>query len=193
MPSALDSKPLRAFSPVMAGVSFTGNLMRLFLVLTVILASGCDKQVFNFLESLQGIKTNTVVLTDKPTSITSSGLSLTSNEKIQAVGKRSSICLVLDSNIHSTSSDNVFNKHMHNKAINVTVTTKNNESIALSNLGQSWEMYGKVFEKNELSACYSDCCSGIPSVGSEITEISINSFSPIPVKGIYWESTNRYD
>lgn len=152
--------------------------------------------MFNLLDTMGGIETTTVVLVDKPIIVTPLGLTLTNNKEIKVIGVYSVVCLVLENNIQSASRDmmdNQFQHYMQGATVNVTVTTNTNESFALPNLGQSWDMYGKIFEKNELSACFSNSCDGQPSVGSEITEIAINSFSPLPIKGIYWESTNRFD
>lgn len=124
------------------------------------------------------------------------GVSFRSKEPMKVLGDTAGICLVLKTGIEPTSwpiMEEHYKDALGEATLSGTIKVSDGKSFELGRLGQAWREFGVVADRNEFSACLSCACGPRPQVGSEISEVTLRSSSPVHVKGIYWESTNAFD
>lgn len=172
--------------------------MKFFIVLFSIIISGCDQQFIKLSEQLMGINEDLVILSNHPQTLTSDGLVFSNQEnKIKITGSSLNVCLALKTDSPNTSSqqtEQYYNEIIGNKKLTGYLTLKSGRTIDLKRSSQQWNMYGKVTEKNELSFCLiTSCKKQAISKDDEVLQINISSTEPLPILGVYWQSSNIDD
>lgn len=173
--------------------------MRNYLILTLLipLLSGCDREVSDFFDFIDGTKSSTVVLSKKPVRIGIEPLKFIVEKDAQIMGGRAAVCVLLRDNYPlrpAAEMDVEFKKLMREADILSLMQTANGTTIKMGSPNQSWSKYGALGDRDEFSACMNvtlDITKFPP--GTSVTLIEISSDAELDVKGIYWESTNRWD
>ena len=170
--------------------------MRKVLILFAALFAGCGDSVDQVFDKLSGHETQTVVLVKDATTVTVNPMLLKSATPMMVIGSDSGICMVLKKEISLAPQpvmDKYFEEALGGAKFSAILRTKAGREFTMTSTGYSWQQRGVVTSTAEMAACLSCACGPKPSVGSEISEISLKASSPVRVLGIYWKSSNVFD
>jgi len=166
-------------------------MLRLTLLAGAALLSGCDFDPEKAFDLLSGREKNLVVLAKQPLVLTSEMAVFASQKPMKVVGELTSLCVSLKGGIPMQDSrvmDREFEDAMQSAQVNVTVVLANGERVALRQPLPAWSMYGKIVERDELSACASTPCKAELPVGEQVSRVEVSATPTLQVQGIYWES-----
>jgi hypothetical protein len=170
--------------------------MRKAILLLSVLLTGCGDGLDYIFDKLSGHERSTVVLARSSTTISTDPLLLRSAEPMTVVGSYVAICVVLKKDVPLAPQpvmDNYFKEKLGDARLSATLRVKGGQEFTMANASYAWRQRGLISSTEEISACLSCGCGPKPAVGSEISEISLRSSTPLPVLGIYWESNNDFD
>jgi hypothetical protein len=161
--------------------------MRYAYLITILLLAGCDQVEQSYYEST-GFMSHPVIVVAKPIVIGSEPLRIASKEALLISGTDAAVCLVLKGGVTSSQSIEAFKDFPGYDAVEGSLKTKDGKSFSLGSAGESWSKFGTVTSGDEMAACFSCACSTRPAIGSEITEITIQSPThPLKILGVYWD------
>lgn len=140
-----------------------------------------------------GIKHNVVLLSAKPLELSPTPTRFTPTHA-EAVGKTSSVCVVLGGGVKGGDVDRQVQRLLRGAKLSATVTTGDAATHVLNCQSSGWALYGQIFPSDEITACVeASCPRQAIGVGSRIKSIALSSSVPIHVQGAYWTSTNSGD
>jgi hypothetical protein len=161
--------------------------MRHALFILILLLAGCDRLERSYYESM-GFMSHPVIVVEKPIVVSSEQLRITSNGLLRVSGTDAAVCLVLKGGVTSFQSTQAFKEFPGYDAVQGTLKTKDGKSFSLGSASESWSELGTITPGDEIAACFSCACNARPAIGSEITEITIQSpTQPLNVLGVYWD------
>ena len=165
---------------------------RLSFIAFPLLLAACDVNMEKAFDLFTGRESNLVVLLAEPVQFgPTSTVLVSSKEPMKVLGEWSSICLALRGDTPLQDSkvmERLFAEAMGNAKVKVELTLSNGARVALGPPLQAWSLYGKVVERDELSACASTPCRQNLPVGALVTKVEVSADPPLTVRGIYWQS-----
>ena len=148
----------------------------------------------DFMDSLFGIKHNSVVLASSAFELSRTPVSFAPATGAEVSGKLSNICVVLAGGVPSKSSEKEGERLLNGAQIKASVSTDAGATHEFSCQGIGWAMSGRVVPSDEITACvHPSCAKQTLPVGSKIRSISISASAPVHVLGAYWYSTSAFD
>lgn len=168
----------------------------LALLLVALLLSGCDVSLERVFGYLSGTTTNVVVLSKTANKLAPSPTHFASSDPLLVVGSSASVCVVLSGGVplqQQTSMDSAIGKLKQGARVDVSAIADDGKKYPLTSAGQSWAMFGKIVERDEIAECYSAKCGETLAIGSKFVAVEIAATPALEIKGSYWTSTNAFD
>jgi hypothetical protein len=177
--------------------SDVSRLMRILACSLICLGLGGCAPSEDFMDSLFGIKHNVVVLTSSALDVSQIETSFTPATDAEAVGKESSVCVVLaagEPGVPWKDTENEANRLLNGAKLSATVTTSDGATHEFQCQGINWSRNGRIVPSNEIAACVQQSCSKQAiSVGAKVRSIALSSTAPVHALGVYWNSTAAFD
>jgi hypothetical protein len=167
-------------------------MRRILSLFAILLLTGCNFDLGQLFDLIEGRETNLVVLSKRPLELSPQITTLVSADPMKVVGQSTFVCFALRGEIaltHVEEMEKVFQESMHGAKVKVNVLLKNGDRMSLREPLQAWRMYGRILEKGEFSACatITQCKEQWP-VGALVDKIEVSSEPSLSIMGVYWES-----
>jgi len=163
------------------------------MLFLLILLAGCDRVMHELHELLFPDRSNLVILIDKPLVLVAEPVRFQPANPARTGDKSNIICIVLDEDIPlgtMKKMDAHFKSLMKGVDVNAIARAVDGREIGFGRPNLSWSKYGKILNRDELSACLQLDCNCTVEKNVEIREFTILATDKLPTKGIYWKSSN---